>query len=234
MHAYRLARSVGGPAEGDRVPDLLLHDGDQVALASLLGSRPVPGSPLPDRAVIQQLARLLRCDGVGVLWCTLDGLVLERIDHPRGSLAHVGCLSELGDLAGPRRPPRVWTVEFRNGRENTVVLCMHRQRPFEDRDRALLRMLHPALHRLVAERPLKRGSVPELTAQELRVLKLIGAGLSNAQIGEQLSVATATVRKHLEHAYRKLGVTGRLGALAALQGRDDPNLDLLAEVERFA
>jgi DNA-binding CsgD family transcriptional regulator len=217
------------------VPDLLLHDSDQVALASLLGSRPVPGSPLPDRAVLHQLGRLLRCDRVAMLWCTLDGLVLGLIDQPRGTLAHVGCLSELDDRAGRRRPPRMLTVEFRNGCENTVVLWMHRTRPFEDRDRALLRMLHPVLHRLVAERPLRRlGSSPDLTAQELRVLKLMGAGLSNAQIGEHLSVATATVRKHLEHAYRKLGVTGRLGALAALQGRDDPDLDLRAEVERFA
>jgi DNA-binding NarL/FixJ family response regulator len=31
-------------------------------------------------------------------------------------------------------------------------------------------------------------------------------------------VATCTVRKHLEHAYRKLGVTNRLAAVVAFRG----------------
>jgi Bacterial regulatory proteins, luxR family len=48
------------------------------------------------------------------------------------------------------------------------------------------------------------------------------------------SVAPSTVRKHLEHIFRKLGVTSRLAAVAALQGRDDPGLDLRERIDRFA
>ena len=66
------------------------------------------------------------------------------------------------------------------------------------------------------------------------MLKLVGAGFTNAEIAAHLGVATATVRKHLEHAYRKLGVSGRHGALAVLQGRDESDLDLREAVERFA
>ena len=40
------------------------------------------------------------------------------------------------------------------------------------------------------------------------------------EIAERMGVATCTVRKHLEHAYRKLGVTNRLAAACVLQGRD--------------
>lgn len=43
------------------------------------------------------------------------------------------------------------------------------------------------------------------------------AGLSNAAIAQRLFVAPCTVRKHLEHAYRKLGVSNRYAAVHALE-----------------
>jgi hypothetical protein len=46
----------------------------------------------------------------------------------------------------------------------------------------------------------------------------VAAGFSNAEIGERMFIAPCTVRKHLENAYRKLGVTNRLAAVLALQG----------------
>jgi DNA-binding CsgD family transcriptional regulator/tetratricopeptide (TPR) repeat protein len=52
-----------------------------------------------------------------------------------------------------------------------------------------------------------------LTARELEVLKLIAAGLTNAQVAEQLSVTSRTVNAHLTTIYSKLGVTGRAGAI---------------------
>jgi ATP/maltotriose-dependent transcriptional regulator MalT len=66
------------------------------------------------------------------------------------------------------------------------------------------------------------------------VLTNVAAGFSNREIAERLSVAPSTVRKHLEHAYRKLGVSSRQAAIAALQGRDEPGLDLRERLERFA
>jgi DNA-binding CsgD family transcriptional regulator len=41
-----------------------------------------------------------------------------------------------------------------------------------------------------------------------------------------MGVATCTVRKHLEHAYRKLGVTNRLAAVIALRGELIPPSEL--------
>jgi hypothetical protein len=41
------------------------------------------------------------------------------------------------------------------------------------------------------------------------------------------------VRKHLENIYRKLGVTSRVAAVARLQGRDHPDLDLRERLERL-
>ena len=54
-----------------------------------------------------------------------------------------------------------------------------------------------------------------LTARELEVLCLVADGKSTAQIARELWVTPATVSKHLEHCYRKLGVESRTAALAA-------------------
>ena len=75
-----------------------------------------------------------------------------------------------------------------------------------------------------------------LTVQERRVLLEVAAGLSNAEIAQALFIAPSTVRKHLEHAFRKLGVTNRLAAVVALEGRDLPadHADRRERIESFA
>ena len=55
-----------------------------------------------------------------------------------------------------------------------------------------------------------------LTRREVEVLRRLAAGASTSQIASELCVTPATVSKHLEHVYRKLGVTSRTGALAAI------------------
>jgi DNA-binding CsgD family transcriptional regulator len=54
-----------------------------------------------------------------------------------------------------------------------------------------------------------------LTAREQEILRHVADGKSTAQIAHELWVTPATVSKHLEHCYRKLGVTSRTAALAA-------------------
>ena len=48
-----------------------------------------------------------------------------------------------------------------------------------------------------------------LTPTELRVVELVGEGLSNAEIGRRLFVSAGTVKSHLNHIFQKLGVTDR-------------------------
>ena len=62
----------------------------------------------------------------------------------------------------------------------------------------------------------------------------VATGASNAEIAQAMFIAPSTVRKHLEHVYAKLGVHTRLEALAVLRGSDEPDLDLLERVQRYA
>ena len=70
----------------------------------------------------------------------------------------------------------------------------------------------------VDERVVERdtGALRELglTHREADVLWYLTRGLSSSEIGLRLSISERTVRKHLEHIYRKLGVTTRAAATA--------------------
>jgi DNA-binding NarL/FixJ family response regulator len=54
-----------------------------------------------------------------------------------------------------------------------------------------------------------------VTERERSVLALAAQGLTARQIGTQLGVRERTVTTHLDHIYRKLGVSGRLAAVNA-------------------
>ena len=53
------------------------------------------------------------------------------------------------------------------------------------------------------------GLIEPLSQQELRVLRYLAAGLSNAEIGQELIVSTNTVKTHVKNIYRKLNVSTR-------------------------
>jgi DNA-binding CsgD family transcriptional regulator len=65
--------------------------------------------------------------------------------------------------------------------------------------------------------PAGSGPAP-LTDQEERVLELVSLGHTNAAIGRALQRSPRTIAKHLEHIYRKLGVSNRAAAVASSHG----------------
>nr|ALD83709.1 LuxR family transcriptional regulator [Sorangium cellulosum] len=58
-----------------------------------------------------------------------------------------------------------------------------------------------------------------LTARELEVLRLVGAGKTNREIACVLRISEKTVQHHVAHAYDKLGVYSRAGATLWLAER---------------
>ena len=53
------------------------------------------------------------------------------------------------------------------------------------------------------------GTVDVLTTQELQIVQLAAAGLSNREIGRRLYLSHRTVESHLYRAFPKLGITSR-------------------------
>ncbi len=51
-----------------------------------------------------------------------------------------------------------------------------------------------------------------LTKRENEVLKQIALGLTNKEIGKSLHISYETVKEHVQHIFRKLGVTDRTQA----------------------
>jgi DNA-binding NarL/FixJ family response regulator len=58
-------------------------------------------------------------------------------------------------------------------------------------------------------------SHPALTPRQAEVLRLLEQGRSTQQIGDELHLSTETVRNHIRHILRALGVHSRLEAVAA-------------------
>jgi DNA-binding NarL/FixJ family response regulator len=54
-----------------------------------------------------------------------------------------------------------------------------------------------------------------LTEREREILACAASGRGNKDIADQLCVSADTVKTHLHHVYRKLGVTGRVEAILA-------------------
>lgn len=64
-----------------------------------------------------------------------------------------------------------------------------------------------------------RAPGTSLSSREIDVLRLVAAGLPNADIARRLYLTQATVKSHLAHIYDKLAVDSRTAAVAAATER---------------
>lgn len=223
---------------------LSLSPRDQASVHQLLLTVPEPGSwLLPPRAV-QAVSRLVFSDVLCVGEIDRRGFVIRTFDEPAGVYAHLGpqCCDGLPPLGlqhlaafpaddedvlfnraiGVRDTLR---LSFPTASGTVVQVAFdRRERLFTERDVAVLRLIEPVLGNLM--RTCCRLTHDDaLSPSEARVLELVAAGGSNRDVAEHLSVSVATVRKHLEHSYRKLGVGSRTAAVAVLgpsASRPDP------------
>ena len=71
-----------------------------------------------------------------------------------------------------------------------------------------------------AERPTKLPAArisltyADLTNREVEVLRLVAEGYTNREVADSLVIGAATVKRHLDNVFVKLGVSSRTAAAA--------------------
>lgn len=121
-------------------------------------------------------------------------------------------------------------LERRGSRQRSLILFRGRARSdFSERDVSILELLRPHLtgreRTSVLRQALRDLQIvdvdgaahPPLTAREREVVELVGRGMTNAEVAAQLWISPATVKKHLEHVYGKVGVGRRAAAVTLLR-----------------
>lgn len=231
------------------MPDLVLTQRHQACVRALMALEPTPGA-LPSPYVLELVSRLVPSDTIDVHIADATGCILGCVSMPHTAEEsfdpHVcdgplplGLVHQSRDPGHREMLRSVGVADgvvigFRTGRDHVSQLGLDRRTSmFSARDLAMLHMIAPALQRVLRSSwtPVLPAS---LTLTERRVLQFLATGMSNADIAFELSVAPATIRKHLEHAYRKLGVTSRMAAVIAFEGRVRPPAPRAELIDRYA
>ncbi len=121
----------------------------------------------------------------------LDPLLLAEVGPPTGQLRCATAKPEFW-----RQPWMVWacTLPGPSGPILAMILRAKSERP----NLAVL------------------AEVGQLTRAEIRVIEMMMSGTETAAIAEALRISLETLRTHVKHAYRKLGVTTRGELFAAI------------------
>ncbi|WP_275106663.1 response regulator transcription factor [Ornithinimicrobium flavum] len=110
-------------------------------------------------------------------------------------------------------------VGYPTGRGRSARLILRRDEgsAFGPRELMLMELLLPHLRGLVLSTlPPVQPLTARLTGRQVEILRQVALGQTNREVGRVLGISEATVRKHLEHSYDRLGVLSRTGAVAAL------------------
>jgi two-component system, NarL family, nitrate/nitrite response regulator NarL len=195
----------------------------------------VDDHPLFRKGLAQLLATLPEFVLIGEAACGEDGLALACELHPDLMLLDLNMkdLSGLDVLRGVRAAgleTRVAMITvsdhgedlvaaLRGGADAYLLKDMEPEAMIEALRNAAQgrtvvsdKLTHLLAAALRAERRPDSAEEAGLTDQERRILELIAAGLPNKLIGRELDIAEGTVKVHVKHILRKLGLRSRVEA----------------------
>jgi DNA-binding CsgD family transcriptional regulator len=139
---------------------------------------------------------------------TLSDFCSDREWHASGM--YIDCLRQYGvereAMLSLSAPP---------GRARRILFFRDGDGPdFDRRERLLLSLLRPHLDELYQDLERDRQPAARLTKRQHELLALVARGHSNIEIARALALSPTTVRTHLEHIFRQLGVSSRTAAVA--------------------
>ncbi len=172
----------------------------------------------PDLEVVGEAADGL--EALAIVAETAPDVVLMDLRMPR--LDGVGAIAQLND-SHPAVHVLVLTTydedqDIVRAVEAGAIGVLLKDAPREELFRAVRAaargesVLAPA----ITARLLGRWRTPQVeqpTDREVEVLRLVAKGMTNRAIGRSLHISEATVKTHLVHAFAKLGVDDRTGAV---------------------
>lgn len=195
----------------------------------------VDDHPLFRRGLIQLLGTIPGFNLVGEASCGVDGLAMVRKCKPDLLLLDLNMkdmsgLEVLKVVKAADLDTRVVMITvsdqaddlvsaLRNGADGYLLKDMEPEQMVESLQAAASGrvIVSEALTHLLAvairqqNRPTSVAEA-ELTDQESRILELIAGGMSNKLIGRELDIAEGTVKVHVKHVLRKLGLRSRVEA----------------------
>jgi DNA-binding NarL/FixJ family response regulator len=216
----RIAERVGDRAWSELVvaqeritrDEIAAFGGDEIATT---GDGVIASFATPASAIGSAHALIDRLDALGLR--IRAGVHTGEIEHAGGAI-HGIAINVATRIAGRAAPSEV--LVSATARELAAGAAL----VFTDRGEHVLEGLAEPrrLHAAIAAPRVGPADVPEpaaatelpagLTARELDVLRLVAAGLSDAETAGQLYLSVRTVNAHLRSVYRKLGVRSRAAA----------------------
>lgn len=167
-----------------------------------------------DTAAERILPACYECAGIPTYARTPSDLAPRRLsDLPIQSESNANALRLTQRYIGLHQISMIMNVHSFAAGKGWIVT--RGRRDFDDEDLDTATRILPVLYLLdhVHHPDLAGGNaeVPDdLTARERQVIDLLTTGLTAAAIGRVLGISQRTVSKHVENAYRKLGVHDRL------------------------
>jgi DNA-binding CsgD family transcriptional regulator len=156
-------------------------------------------------------------DESGDLWSHVWASEVCDDESQDGCLADHVHLADVAEVAGARHPlaeSRIMLAPMRGPVGQARLAVIRHYRDFDERDQLLLALLRPHLAAAYRRGTERRTAGKALTNRQRTVLQLVARGWSNEEIARALLVSKGTVRKHLDNAYRQLGVSSRAAAVA--------------------
>jgi LuxR family maltose regulon positive regulatory protein len=223
--AWASAMAWAGPVEPMAVADALRFGAAGVEAAGVTPAQVLVAQARAtgDQDLLGQAERHLEAawelaEGRRIGWLRLRVLILRALladakGDRDAALGWLGTAAAHAEPEGTRRPFLDEGAPMAALLADLRVAARDRRRPAGGASPAFLGTLLAGFPGQEAG-PHRTRLIEPLTEQERRVLRLLAAGRSNAEMAAELFVEQSTVKTHLVHLYSKLGVHSRTQAVA--------------------